>query len=165
MFLKLPALDFLSIEQLLEIRETLKKYLINFRKAIYEFSTKINCSQWDEGFEYEINKIYNAEVLPQIEELQQRIKENSLIEKILKENYIDKSFWITLVGTVEMALSDTNMLLQAITSATFIGSTICNTVRSSYNYYETNEEIKKNTMYFYYKANGEMDKIIKNNNK
>ncbi len=165
MFLKLPALDFLSIEQLLEIRETLKKYLINFRKAIYEFSTKINCSQWDEGFEYEINKIYNAEVLPQIEELQQRIKENSLIEKVLKENYIDKSFWITLVGTVEMALSDTNMLLQAITSATFIGSTICNTVRSSYNYYETNEEIKKNTMYFYYKANSEMDKIIKNNKK
>lgn len=163
MFLKLPALDFLSIEQLLEIRETLKKYLINFRKAVYEFSTKVNCSQWSEGFEYEISKIYDTEVLPQIEELKQRIKENSLIERILKENYIDKSFWITLVGTVGMALSDTNMLLQAITSASFIGSTIRNTVKSSYNYYETNEEIKKNTMYFYYKANNEMDKIMKKN--
>lgn len=163
MFLKLPALDFLSIEQLLEIRESLKEYLINFRKAIYEFSTKVNCSQWNEGFEYEMNKIYDIEVLPQIEELKQRIKDNSLIEKILKENYIDKSFWVTLVGTVGMALSDTNMLLQAITSASFVGSTICNTVKASYNYCEINKEIKKNTMYFYYKANNEMEKIIKSN--
>lgn len=163
MFLKLPALDFLSIEQLLEIRETLKEYLINFRKAIYEFSTKVNCSQWDEGFEYELNKMYDIEVLPQIEELKQRIKENSLVEKIFKKNYIDKNFWVTLVGTVGMALSDTNMLLQAITSASFVGSTICNTVKASYNYCETYKEIKKNTMYFYYKANNEMEKIIKSN--
>ena len=163
MFLKLPALDFLSIEQLVEIRESLKEYLINFRKAIYEFSTKVNCSQWNEGFEYEMNKIYDIEVLPQIEELKQRIKDNSLIEKILKENYIDKSFWVTLVGTVGMALSDTNMLLRAITSASFVGSTICNTVKASYNYCEINKEIKKNTMYFYYKANNEMEKIIKSN--
>ncbi len=62
-----------------------------------------------------------------------------------------------------MALSDTNMLLQGIASASFIGSTIHNTVKAAYNQYETNEEIKKNTMYFYYKANNEMDKIMRRN--
>lgn len=160
MFLNLPALDFISVEQLIELRSALEKYLINFRKAIYEFSEKVGCTQWDEEFQYKTNKLYVSEVLPQVEELEQRIKENSLIEKILKENYIDKTFWITLAGTVGMALTNCNNLMQGIVSASFVGNTLRNTIKASYDYQNGTNEIKNNTMYFYYKSNQEINKII-----
>lgn len=163
MFLNLPALDFISVEQLIELRSALEKYLINFRKAIYEFSEKIGCTQWDEEFQYQTNKLYASEVLPQVKELEQRIKENSLIEKILKENYIDKTFWITLAGTVGMALTNCNNLVQGIASASFVGNTLRNTIKASYDYQNETKEIKNNTMYFYYKSNQEINKIIDKN--
>lgn len=163
MFLNLPALDFISVEQLIELRSALEKYLINFRKAIYEFSEKVGCTQWDEEFQYQTNKLYVSKVLPQVEELEQRIKENSLVEKILKENYIDKTFWITLAGTVGMALTNCNNLMQGIASASFVGNTLRNTIKASYDYQNETNEIKNNTMYFYYKSNQEINKIIDKN--
>lgn len=168
----LPTLEEASIDEILDFKQENKKYLENFRKAIYGFSEKINSLPWDHDFQYDCLKLYYTEVLPSVETINTIVDDTSVLKnfggKVLADEEIRRrAGWavsgvaatiITCGGLVDAF----NVLKQALLSLSLISISpqIAKGFLKSANFLyqskqETKEEKRKadgNTMYYYYKA-------------
>lgn len=76
----LPTIDSASIDEILDFKKDMKVPLDNFRKAVYSFSEKITSLPWDDDFEYDCLKLYNTEVLPCVNEINELSSETSVLK-------------------------------------------------------------------------------------
>ena len=58
--------------------------LENFRTAIYNFSERITSMPWDDDFQYECIKLYDTEVIPKVNELNELSSNTSVLKKFWK---------------------------------------------------------------------------------
>lgn len=168
----LPAIDSASIDEILDFKKDMKVPLDNFRKAVYSFSEKITSLPWDDDFEYDCLKLYNTEVLPCVNEINELSSETSVLKnfgsKVLADEEARKK-----LGYIGAGLATTITTGHNITFALGIVETLIRTgakiglsaagvsaflktadlmnkaIKESK---EKKDEIKSNVMYYYYKA-------------
>lgn len=75
----LPTLEKASIDEILDFKKELQNPLINFRTAIYKFSEQVISMPWDINFQYECLKLYDTEVMPRINELNELSSEPGVL--------------------------------------------------------------------------------------
>lgn len=167
--MRLPTLERASFDELLDLKRQNSAPLARFRKAIYGFSETVSTMPWDKDFEYECIKLYDTEVLPQVEEINELFKETgtlkNLSRKVFSDEQIRKKAGIAAGGlataiTTANALEDlVRNLLVAMSMAVFSGEAasaflkIINFGIQAHD--ETREALKKgtgNSMYYYYIA-------------
>jgi hypothetical protein len=155
-FQRLPNFENATIDEILDIRKTLGKPLIRFRSAIIEMSDCIKYKPWDEGFYYDVEKLFYQRIEPVVLEIEEECKSNRYLSKLL---YIaTKSSWEIPagLGVIISKLAEVSNI-----SATAIGMTIgAGTVAYNglYEWKEKTREIEQNQIYFYYKAGGMLKK-------
>lgn len=76
----LPTLDNASVDEILDFKKDLQIPLINFRRAIYNFSETISSMPWDKDFDYECIKLYETEVVPRVNEINELSSETSILK-------------------------------------------------------------------------------------
>lgn len=168
----LPTIDSASIDEILDFKKDMKVPLDNFRKAVYSFSEKITSLPWDDDFEYDCLKLYNTEVLPCVNEINELSSETSVLKnfgsKVLADEEARKK-----LGYIGAGLATTITTGHNITFALGIVETLIRTgakiglsaagvsaflktadlmnkaIKESK---EKKDEIKSNVMYYYYKA-------------
>ncbi len=172
----LPTLDAASIDEILDFKKEMKGPLSNFRKAIYGFAEQVKSRPWDKDFQYDFLKIYNTEVVPKIEELNELSSETSVLKnmgrKVLADEEIrKKAAWA--VGGLATTITTSSNMLNALDSICdlIIGASIMviapNAVtgllktlsirsEAKREKKEIEKEMKGNTMYYYYKASKEL---------
>ena len=168
----LPTLQSASIDEIISFRQDNEKSLVGFRKAIFEFSEKIDSMPWDDDFPFECLKLYSTEVAPKIEELNILSSETSTIRnfgrKIVADAEARQAAGFLVGGIVATvlrqnglmealaALRDTLLGLSLLYVAPKFGTGFLKTL-DIHNQAKkvTDDNINKmqgNTMYYYYKA-------------
>ena len=172
----LPTLEKASIDEILDFKKDMQGPLHSFKKAIYEFSDKIKSRPWDEDFQYDFLKVYYAEVMPKVEELNALASETSVLKNMGKRVLADeeirrKTSWAvgglaTTVTTTSNMLGALNvfkewflglsMLVVApnVASAFFKTLSIRNDAKDDVKIID--KQMRGNEMYYYYKAMSEL---------
>lgn len=168
----LPTLEKATIDEILDFKKDLSEPLINFRRSIYDFSSKINSMPWDDNFCYECLKLYNTEVLPKINEINELSSETSVLKNfgksVLHDEEERRKIGFVGAGLITTITTNSNIfdalgLLETILKA---GATIglsaagitaflktADVLREAHKSSKAiKQEIKGNSMYYYYKA-------------
>jgi hypothetical protein len=151
-FQRLPNFDNATIDEILDIRKVLDKPLIRFRSAIIEMSDCIRYKPWDEGFYYDVEKLFYHRIEPAVLEIEEECKSNKYLTKLL--NVVAKRPWEIPAGGIGGAIISKLAEVSNI-SATAIGLAIgAGTVAYEvlHEWKEKTKEIEQNQIYFYYKA-------------
>lgn len=86
----LPTLEQASFDEILDFKKDMQVQLNNFRTAIYSFTEKITSMPWDDDFCYECLKLYDTEVMPKINELNELSSETSVLKNFGKQVLSDE---------------------------------------------------------------------------
>lgn len=168
----LPTLEKASIDEILDFKKEMKVPLDNFRIAIYDFSQKITSMPWDDDFQYECLKLYDMEVVPKVNEINELSSETSVLknfgsrvladeEERRKLGYVGAGLITTITtGTnIASALGILENLIHMGSKIGLTGATVTAFLKtadllnqSSKEVKEKKGEIQKNVMYYYYKA-------------
>ena len=168
----LPTLEKASIDEILDFKKDLMVPLINFRTAIYQFSEQVASMPWDDNFKYECLKLYDTEVMPKVNEINDLSSETSVLKnfgaKVLADEEERKKLGYvgaglsTTITTGSNIIDALGILENLLRSGAKIGLTAAgisaflktaDLLRQSHA--ETKEkkaEIEGNVMYYYYKA-------------
>lgn len=148
----LPNFETIPLDELIDIKTELNKYLSNFRKAIKFYSKEIECKVWDEDFYYYCNDIIEDEIKPSIEELKEMANSNNILNNLLgttKTEFITNAVGsLSYIGMIMFNPSQFETLtlsLLGLKGLDIISKTIKNT-----------KDLKKNQLYFYYETQNKM---------
>ncbi len=168
----LPTLETASIDEILDFKKELKEPLDNFRMAIYSFSQQITSMPWDDDFKYECIKLYDTEVVPRVNEINELSSETSVLknfgkmvladqEERKKLGYVGAGL-ITTITTEANIIDALGVLENAVRAGAKLGLTAAgvtaflktaDVLRQAHeNTKEKKTEMKGNVMYYYYKA-------------
>ena len=157
-FQRLPNFENATIDDILDIRKTLGKPLIRFRSAIIDMSDCIRYKPWDEGFYYDIEKLFYQRIEPAVLEIEEECKSNKYLTKLL--NIVAKRPWEIPAGGIGGAIISKLAEVSNI-SATAIGMIVGTgavAYRSLNEWREKTKEIEMNQMFFYYKTGKMLNK-------
>mgnify|MGYP004500723573 CR=1 FL=1 len=168
----LPTLEKASIDEILDFKKDMQTPLSNFRTAIYDFTQKIESMPWDDDFRYECLKLYDTEVIPRVNEINELSSETSVLKnfgaRILADETERRKMGYVGAGLITTITTRTNMydalgyLEDAIRMGAKIGLSAAGVAaflktadilrQSSKEVKEKRKEVKGNVMYYYYKA-------------
>lgn len=158
LMIELPAFNLASMDEIIDLRRELDRYLVRFRSAILIYSEEISVLPWGSDFDMNCEQIFIKHVELAILELKEQVNDNK-IYKNLFGSLLSEDKLKSLIGSI------------VISSATYmstkgIGATInpnmlaagafglSEFTKAGYKTSEKNKQIKRNNLYFYYKAAG-----------
>jgi hypothetical protein len=150
----LPLFDAASIDEILDIRKELDRYLARFRSAMIAFSDTIKIAAWDKDFPAEADTLFYREVAPVISELEEAVQSNKLLVALAHAS-VDKPATITGGSALGLLLSQLSALPQIITLASTIGvaAGAASIMHEAYKEWKKKQiEIEHNQLFFYYRA-------------
>ncbi len=145
---RLPTFEEASLSDVLAVRRELEGLLRGFRLAIRGFSREIRSAAWEPGFSEEADALFRERVKPEVEKIEEAIKENGL----------GKLAWGTArhgatpatFGALIGAASDLPTLAGAAAGALpVLGAT---GVKALLDRNDKLKEIRGNQLYFYHRA-------------
>lgn len=168
----LPTLEKASIDEILDFKKDMQTPLKNFRTAIYGFTEKITAMPWDDDFCYECLKLYDTEVMPRIDEINELSSETSVLKNFGKQVLNDEeerqklgyvgAGLITTITTNSNIFDALNFLETIIRAGAKLGLTAAgvtaflktaDVLRQAHSdAKEKKSEMESNVMYYYYKA-------------
>ena len=165
----LPTLEGASYDELIDLRKQNSGSLIRFRKAIYDYSAQISSMPWDNDFQYECIKLYDTQVAPQVEEINEILTETSTLKnlgkKVLADEEIRRKAGYMAGGMATAIATSSNLndllmkLLLAMSCALFSAEAATGFLKIINLRTQAKDEAKKekdkaekNVMYYYYLA-------------
>lgn len=165
----LPALESASYKELLDFKKQNEAPLVRFRKAIYGFSEKISSLPWDASFQYECLKLYDTEVVPQVEEINELFTETTTLKnfgkRVLADEEIRKNAGFavgglaTAITTVSTMSGLIHQLLLTMSLAVLSREAAKGFIKVANLWVQSHDEADKaqkqgtgNVMYYYYLA-------------
>lgn len=168
----LPTLEKASIDEILDFKKELKVPLDNFRAAIYDFTERITSMPWDDDFKYDCIKLYDTEVVPKVNEINELSSETSVLKnfgsRVLADGEERKKLGYAGAGLIATITTGTDIstalgvLENLIRMGAKVGLTaagvtaflktadVWNQARKEVK--EKKSEMEGNVMYYYYKA-------------
>ena len=89
LFEKLPQFELATLDEILDIRTDLDKYLTRFRSAIIKYSDSIAAAQWDAEFSHDTEQVFLKDVAPIIKDIEDQTRSNNYLAKLTKR-YADQ---------------------------------------------------------------------------
>ena len=168
----LPTLEAASFDELIDLKREHNIELQMFRKAVYEFSEKIASLPCDNNFQYDCLKLYQTEVFPKVQEINEVLTDTSILKnmgrKVLADEEVRKKMRFAVGGLISAITTSSTMLnalgalKNMILSAALIGispamataflKTVNLGVEAKMECQEKRREANKNVMYYYYLA-------------
>ena len=170
--MSLPTLESASVDELLSLKNENQVPLTNFRKAIYDFSMQIHSLPWDVNFQYDCLQLYQTQVLPSIQEINETLTQTSVLrnlgKKALADEELRKKAGYAAAGLMTAITTSTDLFdvfisikafilvagIAAISKETVTGflkiADLYNKARTEAT--ERTDIARKNVMYYYYLA-------------
>lgn len=149
---RLPSFSDQKIDELIDIRKDLQKYLINFRSAMVKYSSTIENLPWDKDFPKECEKLLISDVYPTIEAIEEQVKANSYLRKLAKTFFNDP---LTVAPYTALGLIISQLSTLSTLSTVGLGLSAGTAVavdKSVTKWMDEKKDIEKNQLFFYYKA-------------
>ena len=151
LILRLPVFENATVDEIIDIRKELDKYVNNFRGAIVDYSEKIKSEPWTNEFEHEAYNLFLKEVNPKIMAIDEEVKANKLLYKMVEKNLKNPiSFATPMFGAIISPISN---FINLSTTAMLTGASMAGTSLLAYKEWkEKLSQIEQNQLYFYYKS-------------
>ncbi len=148
---RLPVFDDTSIDEILDIRKELDKYLIRFRSGISNYATKISSAPWDKDFSVEADEIFIREVKPGIQDIEDKVKSSSYLITLIARKAVDVK---SIGGGILSFFIERAELLPKYTSIGLgLGLPVAAAIYDAFKARQKEkQEIEKHNLYFYYRA-------------
>lgn len=162
---RLPSFDTASVKEIIDIRKDLDGSLARFRSKVLSYGESIQSLPWDDDFEYECSMLYNKDVAPAVQEIDELSRENSFIRNLTGKVVSDEKFLESVPGLV-MSVAAAG-IIPSFTDAISVDTAILATggawaaqkIVAAYNeHQDKKKEISKKDLYFYYKAGKRLSK-------
>ena len=168
----LPTLEAASVDELLSLKQENQIPLTNFRKAIYDFSDQIQALPWDTNFQYDCLQLYNTQVIPRVQEINEVLTQTSVLKnlgsRVLADEELRKKAGYTVAGLTTAITTSTDLfgVFNSIKNFIFVAGVAAISkeavtgflkIADLYNKTRTEatkekDDAKKNVMYYYYLA-------------
>ena len=168
----LPTLEAASVDELLSLKQENQVPLTNFRKAIYDFSGEIQSLPWDTNFQYDCLQLYNTQVIPRVQEINEVLTQTSVLKnlgsRVLADEELRKKAGYTVAGLTTAITTSTDLfgVFNSIKNFIFVAGVAAISkeavtgflkIADLYNKTRTEatkekDDAKKNVMYYYYLA-------------
>lgn len=157
LILRLPVFENASVDEIIDIRKELDKYVNNFRGAIVDYSEKIKSEPWTKDFESDIYNLFLREVNPQVMAIDEEVKANKILYKIIEKNLKNPiSTGIPILGAMVTPISN---FVNLSTASILSGISLAGTSLLAYKEWkERLSQIQQNQLFFYYKSGVIMSK-------
>jgi hypothetical protein len=146
---RLPRFDSVPFDEVLDIRKELDKPLQRFRSAIIKFSRDIESASWDKDFLIEADQIFIEHVQPAILDIEEACRANKFLSSLLP-NLVDKPLLVA-TSALGIVLAGASQSPEIIAAGFALGGVAVG-LRTVQEWQKKNQEIKRNHLYFYYKA-------------
>lgn len=120
---QLPLFEQARIDEILDIRKELDKYLLRFRKKIFEYSEIVRSAQWDRHFASEANDIFNRNVAPTIQDIEEEIRSNNSL-RLFAKKIVEKPFVLPSGGALDLVLSRLSYLPEGFVHGLGLGGAL-----------------------------------------
>ena len=149
--LYLPNFEKASVDEIIDIRKELEKPLIFFRSTIIEVTEKIKSEQWTDEFSYEVEDFVNSRVKPALLEIEQQIRENSYLRRLIN---IDGKDLINIVGLglFGLGISAISPLIDLSKAPLYLSGLGVHAIKEFIDYKKDLSNIKNNSFYFVYQV-------------
>lgn len=168
----LPTLENATVDELLDLKKENIVPLNNFRSAMYQFSDEIKSLPWDINFQYDCIQLYNKEVVPRIQEINEVMTQTNVLKnlgsKVLADEECRKKAGCIAGGITTAITTSTNIssaftaikgLILMLGLAAVSAETVTGFLKIADLYNKAQAETKdnkgkaeKNVMYYYYLA-------------
>ncbi|MFW6016145.1 MAG: hypothetical protein ACOCRK_06875 [bacterium] len=144
---KIPNIDALNFEQIINMKEELKNESSKFKNAILVYSKSIDALPFSAKYKQEINKKYSYYIKPEIELLQEKINSNTYIKNLFKELVSNSSKYTKNVAVILAACNFFE--IEKLLSIAGLLPELTYKVLS--NKKKKDKEYKSHPLFFYYK--------------
>lgn len=147
----LPGFEEATVDEIIDIRKELDKYIIPYRAAMLRMAKEIKDISDTESLKRECMILYLREIEPQVASINAAIMDNNVFKNIAKGIVTDEKTWASM-GALATAFITTGDIANAVSvgaAITFGGLSIAKSVVSSL---EEEKKIKDNEMFFLYQA-------------
>ncbi len=147
LFHLLPDLSTATLDEVIDIREELKKYLLNFRSKMIEMSNSVSSAVWDKDFPKEVQLLKTSIIDPAILEISEQIRTSKSLMAFLAKpkDLINAATIPSSVGGFISQYSHLDTLTMAA-----LGAVIGTSAGALQKIVESKKAAKKNQLYFYY---------------
>lgn len=142
---RLPLFEQATLSDILAVRRELEAPLRGFRIAVADFSRQIRSAAWEPGFAEEADALFREKVKPEVERIEQAVRENRSIEELAWRTARHGATPAT-IGAVVGSVTDLTGFAGAALGLGAAG------VRALLDRGERAREIQDNQLYFYYRA-------------
>lgn len=147
---RLPTFEQASVSQVLEVRSTLEKPLINFRSAIIEFSEELNAMPWTDDFTLKADNLAIQKVEPAVADIEKKIEENSSLTSLVRKTFRPKH----IARGLKLGFTSQPFVVDLVSLLGAAGLTTYGTIRETLKENEKfKSDLEERPMYFYYGAN------------
>src|SRR5699024_3102981 len=145
-----------EIDEVIDIRSELERYLIRFRSAVVKYTEIIEVDITDDDLLYEINKLIIKEINPAIQDIDEQCKGNKYLRELgytlVNSRWIQASCVGLILGNVLDLFTATGSIA---TGAVSTGTGVINHHKQ---WQKSKAKIEQNNLFFYYRAGEELKK-------
>jgi len=158
---RLPQFGDLSIDELIDLRKDLNKYLVRFKSAMIEYSDIIETLPWDKDFKKECEKIEDLKILPEILNIEECVKSNKYLKKLVTTITSEPLTTSSATGLGLLITQLSALPTLANISLGFASGSAIALGKSFSSWKRERNDIERNKLFFYYKAKNKLDKRVK----
>lgn len=147
LFLRLPLFDTLPIGEVIDIRKELARPLVHFRASLIQYANEIKGASWSLEFEHEVQHLCLAKIQPAVLEIEDSVRSNKLLLKVLSNISTMEIGSGTLVAYLLNQASFSSRTA-ALTGALAAGTMA--TVKAVQDWQKERTQQRQNGLFFYY---------------
>ena len=147
---RLPLFEKATISEVLDIRRDLRVPLLGFRRAVADFAREVRSAAWQEGFAEEAETLFREKVEPEVEKIENAVKENSSYAEIGRR--IIRHGGAGLAGGAVGGFLASASSLADVSAAALLGGVGGPLVKALLEKHQRIRELEDNQLYFYYAA-------------
>ena len=147
---RLPLFEQATVSEVLDIRRDLRAPLLGFRQKVRDFAGEVRSAAWQEGFAEEADALFRERVEPEVERIEQAVRENSSYAEIGRRILRHGATGLT-GGVVGGFLAGASSLAD-VSVAALLGGAGGPMVRALLDKHRRVRELEENQLYFYYAA-------------
>jgi len=153
----LPGFENATVDEIIDIRKELDKFIIPYRAAILRMTQDIKGVPYTDSFQIECMNLYLREIEPRVAAINAAIDDNNVYKNIAKKVITNKETWAS-IGALVTAFATQGDIANAVSigaATVFGGLSITEGIVSTL---EEKKKIKDNEMFFLYEVGQRLKK-------
>ena len=146
----LPSFEEATIDEIIDIKKELEKYIIPYRIAIIEMAQQVREIPDSESLQQECERLYNSLIDGKVQAINEAIRDNNVFKNIASTAATSGTLWAG-ISTLSLAVAANTEIEKTLASIaiSLAGYSIVNGLKTTW---DNEKKIKHNEMYFLYET-------------